>query len=177
MIKVLKILGAIILVLGLIFVFGSYFLPKKSRVERSIMVGVNDSVAYSYVLDFKKFNEWSPWFETDPTAKVQISGVEGEVGEKYAWFGKDVGEGNFEVTKLEPYSAIYQKLTFLTPFKATADNNFLFYQEGDSTKVTWFYEGENIGIFAKWMGLSMDRMIGNDYEKGLIKLKVNLEKK
>lgn len=113
----------------------------------------------------------------DPTAKTEIGGTKGAVGAKYEWVGKEVGDGNFEVNKLEPYTAIYQKLTFLTPFEAIAENNFNFEQKIDSVKVTWIYEGENTGIMNKWMGLMMDGMIGKDYEKGLSKLKSNLEKK
>ena len=174
--KFLKIVLAVIVVIALIIVLGSFFLPKNSRVERSVMVAATDSAAYVYVLDFSKFNDWSPWYEAEPTAKVVISGPKAAVGEKYAWLGEEVGEGNFVVTKLEPYTAIYQELTFITPFEAKAENNFKFEQQGDSTKVSWIYDGENKGIVDKWMGLMMDGMIGKDYKKGLNKLKANIEK-
>ncbi len=174
--KFIKILLSIIVIIALVIVVGSFFLPKNSRVERSVMVATADSVAYNYVLDFASFNDWSPWYEAEPTAKIVISGPNGEVGEKYAWVGKEVGEGNFVVTKLEPYSAIYQELTFIKPFEAKAENNFKFEQLGDSTKVSWIYDGVNKGIVDKWMGLMMDGMLGKDYEKGLNKLKVNIEK-
>lgn len=133
------------------------------------MIDVKDSVAYSYVTDFTKFNDWSPWYEMEPTAKTEISGNSGQVGAVYSWVGKEVGLGNFEITKLEPYTAIYQKLTFKEPFLAIAENNFIFNQQGDSTEVTWVYEGDNDGIMAKWMGLAMDGMMGKDFERGLEK--------
>lgn len=174
--KFLKILLSIIVVIALIIVLGSFFLPKTSRVERSIMVKTTDSVAYNYVLDFSKFNEWSPWYEMEPTAKTEISGTPGEVGATYSWEGKEVGTGNFIVKDLKPYEAINQQLNFKTPFESTAQNNFTFNQQADSVKVSWIYEGENKGIMEKWMGLMMDGMIGKDYEKGLLKLKNNLEK-
>lgn len=174
--KILKIILSTVVVLAIIIVAGSFFLPKNSKVERSIMIGVSDSLAYSYVSDFTKFNDWNPWYEMEPSAKTEIRGNLGQVGSVYSWVGKEVGVGDIEITKLEPYTAIYQKLTFKEPFPAIADNNFVFNHQGDSTKVTWIYEGENKGIINKWMGLTLDGMIGKDYEKGLSKMKANLEK-
>src|SRR6476659_9259066 len=172
--KFLKIALSIIVVIALIVVLGSFFLPKNSRVERSVMVATTDTAAYAYVLDFSKFNEWSPWYEMEPTAQIEVSGTQGEVGATYSWVGKEVVTGSFEVVKLDPYQSIDQKLTFLTPFEATAQNNFTFNQQADSVKVNWIYDGENKGIMDKWMGLMMDGMIGKDYQKGLNKLKANL---
>lgn len=174
--KVVKILLSIVVVIAIIIVAGSFFLPKKSKVERSIMIDVKDSLAYSYAADFSKFNDWSPWYEMEPTAKTEVKGAVGQVGAIYSWVGEEVGVGNFEITKLEPYTAIYQELTFEEPFVAIAENNFTFNQQGDSTKVTWIYEGDNDGIMAKWMGLAMDGMMGKDFERGLVKMKTNLEK-
>ena len=174
--KALKILLIIIVVLAIIVVVGSFFLPQRSKVERFAMIATSDSTAYNYVLDFSKFNEWSPWYEMEPTAKTNLSGITGEVGATYSWDWEEVGAGSFTIQKLEPYTAIYQKLTFLKPFESTAKNNFLFEKQGDSTKVTWVYDGENKGIVNKWMGLALDGMIGKDYERGLTKMKNNLEK-
>lgn len=58
--KVLKVIFYIVVVITIIIVVGSFFLPKTSRVERSVMVSTTDTVAYNYVLDFNRFNEWSP---------------------------------------------------------------------------------------------------------------------
>ena len=174
--KILKILVTIIVVIAIIVVVGSFFLPQRSKVERSTMIAATDTAVYNYVTDFSKFNEWSPWYEMEPTAKTKISSINGQVGAIYSWDGEEVGVGSFKIQKLEPYTAIYQELTFLKPFESTAQNNFLFEQNGDSTKVTWVYDGENKGIMYKWMGLALDGMIGKDYERGLSKMKTNLEK-
>jgi hypothetical protein len=174
--KAFRIIVSVIVVLAIIILGGSYFLPKNSIVERSIMIGANDSTVYSYVTDFSKFNEWSPWYEMEPTAKTEVSGNLGEVGASYAWEGEELGKGDFKITKLEPYIAVYEKLTFYTPFEAEAENNLFFKQVGDSTKVTWIYNGVNKGVFDKWMGLAMDKMMGKDWERGLNKMKANLEK-
>lgn len=174
--KILKVVLSVILALVIIVVLGSYLLPKKSKVERSILISVPDSVVYAYVADFSKFNEWSPYYEMEPAAKVNITGNLAQVGSVYAWDGEKLGKGSFELMRLDPYHGIYEKLSFYTPMEAVADNNFFFEPQGKATKVTWSYEGENNGIIARWMGLAMDSMLGKDFSRGLEKMKANLEK-
>jgi hypothetical protein len=174
--KVLKIIASVVISILLIIVIGSFFLPDTSRVERSINVGVKDSIAYNFIKDFSKFDEWNPWNEIDPNGKTYLEGNMGEVGSLYGWKGEEVGSGNMKVISLEPYSRIYQKLTFIEPWAGEADNDFTIQPLGDSTKITWIYEGKNNGILEKWMGLTLDDFIGKDYEKGLAKLKTKLEK-
>lgn len=174
--KFLKVLLIIILVLAIIVVVGSYFLPKQAKVERSVLINVPDSVAYAYVADFSKFNEWSPYYEMEPSAKVDITGNLSQVGSVYAWDGEKLGKGSFKLKELDPYHAVYEQLTFYTPMEAVADNNFFFEPQGNATQVTWVYEGENKGIIGRWMGLALDHMLGKDFSRGLDKMKANLEK-
>lgn len=173
--KVLKIIASIVILLALIIVIGSLFLPERSRVERSITIHVKDSIAYNYIKDFSKFDEWNPWNDLDTAGKTYVEGKMGEVGSLYGWKGDEVGSGNMKTITLEPYQKIHQKLTFVEPWAGEANNDFMISSMGDSTKVTWIYNGINNGIIDKWMGLTMDSFIGKDYEKGLAKLKTNLE--
>jgi len=174
--KALKILVLLIVFFAILIAGGGFFLPKRTIVRRSIMIAAKDSVIYTYVTDFTKFNEWSPWLEMEPSTKTMITGSIGQVGATYSWDGKELGSGNFKITNLAPYSAVYEKLTFSTPFKAEADNDLFFEQQGDSTKVTWIYDGENKGIIDKWRGLTLNKMMSKDWERGLQKLKANIEK-
>ena len=175
--KALKIVSVIIVLLAIIVIGGSFLLPKNAKVERSVMIGVADSTAYNYISDFSKFNEWSPWYEMEPSAKTNYQGKAGEIGTTYFWDGEELGKGNFRIVSVEPNKAIYQKLTFIKPFEEVADNNFLFEKVADSTKVTWVYQQENIGVLDKWMALGLDKMLGKDWERGLSKIKTNLESK
>lgn len=174
--KTLKIVITIIIVIALFIAIGSFFLPETSRVERTINVGVKDTIAYNYIKDFSKFDEWNPWNDLDLEGKTYFEGDVGEVGSLYGWKGDKVGEGNMKIISLEPHNKIHQKLTFIEPWTSEADNDFAIESLGDSTKVTWIYDGKNNGIIEKWMGLTIDGFIGEDYEKGLAKLKTNLEK-
>ena len=118
----------------------------------------------------------SPWHEAEPTAKYSISGTPNTPGYTYAWDGKEVGKGKFEIVKAEPYKALYQKLTFIKPWESSNEDNMFFENTPEGTKVTWTFADENKSTFDKWMSLMYDGMVGKDYQKGLDKLKIELEK-
>jgi hypothetical protein len=174
--KALKILVLLIVFFAVLILAGGFLLPKRTTIRRSIMIAAKDSIIYTYVTDFTKLNEWSPWLESEPSTKTIITGSLGKVGAIYSWEGNELGSGNFRITNLAPYSAVYQKITFYTPFKAEADNDLFFEQQGDSTKVTWIYDGENKGIIDKWRSLAFNKMMTKDWERGLQRLKANIEK-
>jgi hypothetical protein len=68
------------------------------------------------------------------------------------------------------------KLEFIKPFEATSTTEFAFTPEGGGTKVTWSMSGNN-NFIAKAMCLfvSMDKMVGGDFEKGLAQMKITAE--
>ena len=174
--KFLKIVLGIVITLLVIFFIGSLFISKNFSIERSIVIKVPDSVAYNYVADYTKFNIWSPWHEAEPNAKYSISGNPGAPGYTYSWDDKDVGKGKFEIVKAEPYKALYQKLSFIEPWASVNEDNMFFENTTEGTKVTWVFAGESQSAKDKWMSLMYDKMVGKDYQKGLEKLKAELEK-
>jgi len=174
--KFLKFFIGVIVVLLLIFFIGSFFISKQFSVERSVVVNAPDSVVYNYAADYSKFSEWSPWHEVEPDAKYSLSGTPGMPGYTYSWDGEEVGKGKFEIVKAEPYKALYQKLSFIEPWESINDDNLFFEPSGSGTKVTWVFAGESHSALDKWMSLMYDGMVGDDYEKGLNKLKTQLEK-
>jgi hypothetical protein len=75
-------------------------------------------------------------------------------------------------------SRVTIKLDFLRPFEAHNIAEFTLEPAGRSTLVTWVMTGPNLFI-GKVMSLfiSMDRMIGKDFESGLANLKTLAERK
>jgi carbon monoxide dehydrogenase subunit G len=72
-----------------------------------------------------------------------------------------------------------QDLHFLKPWESKAKVTFTTVAEGTGTKVTWAMDGDSGGFLGKAMGLvmSMDAMIGKDFEEGLQNLsRVTLER-
>jgi hypothetical protein len=175
--KFLKIFLGIIIAIVIIFFVGGVFLPKTYTLSRSTIIRCPDSVVYKNVADFYNFSQWNPWYKMDPSVKILISGNPGQPGHSYAWNGKKTGEGEMVIKHVEPLKSVEQELRFIKPFEGSADNKFTFEQVPEGTKVMWTMVGQNKSTFDKWMGLSMDMMMGKDFENGLKDLKEVSEKK
>ena len=67
-------------------------------------------------------------------------------------------------------------LRFLRPFRSQSTTAFTFEPEGGGTRVTWTMTGRNTPVM-RVMGvfLSMDKVIGPDFERGLASLRAESE--
>jgi uncharacterized protein YndB with AHSA1/START domain len=152
--------------------------PNEFRVERSVAIKAPPDKIYPLIADFHRWSDWSPWEKLDPAMKRTFSGPASGQGAVYEWVGNsDVGSGRMEITALTPPSKVEIKLDFITPFEGHDLTVFSLAPQGDQTKVTWTMSGPNLFI-SKVMGIfvSMDTMIGKDFEKGLSQMKAAAEK-
>lgn len=131
----------------------------------------------AYLADFKQWAAWSPWEEKDPAMQRTFSGASSGKGAIYGWEGnKNVGTGRMEILDVQPQK-VTVKLDFLAPFEAHNTAEYTMQPEGDSTKLTWAMFG-----LANYMSkvmttvMSMEKMVGPDFEAGLAKLKAAAEK-
>jgi hypothetical protein len=151
--------------------------PTEFRVQRSATISAPAPVVFSQVNDFHKWDAWSPYLKRDLAMKKTFEGAPAGVGAIYTWSGNpEVGEGRTMIIESRPGELIRIKLEFVRPFASTSTAEFVFKPEGERTVVTWALDGRN-GFPAKAMGLvmSMDRMIGDDFEKGLAQIKAIAE--
>ncbi|MCP3975739.1 MAG: hypothetical protein GY720_14735 [bacterium] len=67
-------------------------------------------------------------------------------------------------------------LEFLKPFKSSSVTGFVLRPEANGTNVIWTMTGNHTWM-SRIMGVfvSMDKMVGKDFEKGLAKLKSTSE--
>ncbi len=147
--------------------------PATYHVERSTVTAGSPSTVYVVLNDLHRFPEWSPWQKLDPAMKITHEGPPSGVGAKYSWAGnKDVGEGRMTITESTPDQSVVEKLEFLKPWASTCDVRFTIVPDGNGSKVTWAMDGTN-DMMAKVMSLfmSMDSMIGKDFDSGLANLK------
>jgi hypothetical protein len=171
--KILIAVAAILVVLVIVIATR----PSEFRVERSATVSAPAPVVFAQVNDFHKWEAWSPYVKRDPAMKKSFEGAPAGVGAIYTWSGNhEVGEGRTTIIESRPSELIRIKLEFVRPFAGTSTTAFTFRPEGDRTAVTWSLEGRN-RFPAKAMGLvmNMDRMIGDDFEKGLAQMKAIAE--
>jgi hypothetical protein len=166
-----RLLYVVVGLLVLLLVVG-LFLPTTAHVERSINTVASPDTVYEIVSGFKRFNEWSPWYDLDPQAKYTYSGPETGVGAKLAWASEQsgVGSGSQEIVAVEPGRSVTTKLDFGPQGQATSKLDIE--PEGSGSRVTWSFDTSFEGDFlGRYFGLLFDKWIGADYEKGLARLK------
>lgn len=147
--------------------------PDSFRVQRTEKIDALPEVVYAQLIDFHKWEAWSPWEKLDPTMTRTYGGAESGVGATYAWEGNsDVGAGTMEIIGADPFSRVQVKLDFIEPFEGHNQTVFTLVPNGASTDVTWMMEGPS-PYLTKVMTvfMSMDKMIGKDFESGLANLR------
>jgi hypothetical protein len=152
--------------------------PDTFRVQRSIRILVPAEKVFAFLVDFRRWSAWSPWEGRDPGMKRSLSGAQTGKGSVYEWSGNSkVGQGRMEIVEATAPSSMRVQLDFLKPFEAHNMAEFVLSPDGGSTDVTWAMYGPSPFI-SRLMGvfMSMDRMVGRDFEAGLASLKAAAEK-
>lgn len=170
---------ALVLVLFFIGILGMAAMqPDTFSVSRSLAIKAPPEKILGLVGDFRQWQSWSPWERLDPNMQRVHSGAPSGKGALYAWTGNDdVGAGKMEITELTPPSKVVIKLDFIKPFESSNITEFTLAPKGGQTEVTWTMSGP-MPFISKIMSvfISMDRLIGKDFEKGLANLKAVAEK-
>lgn len=171
--KLLKVALYAVLALVLAFVVGGLMLPRASHVERSITTDRPPAQVYAMLNSFKRFNEWSPWYEMEPEAMYTYSGPATGVGAAMAWEGKKVGSGSQRIVESVTDAKVVNALDF---GGSQAVATYALTPDGRGTRITWSLDSEHgNNLLSRWFGLLMERMVGPDFEHGLAKLKTVLE--
>ncbi len=149
--------------------------PDTFRVERSATINAPASTLYAILTDLRRGAEWSP-FEKGLTMSKSYSGPATGVGSAMEWSNsKEVGAGKFSIVDATP-SKITFNLVMLKPMKANNTVEYVLATQGHATVMTWKMYGPAT-LVTKVMSLfmSMDKMCGDQFEKGLRDLKVLAE--
>lgn len=177
--KALKIIGIIILTIILVIVLLGLVAPKDYHVERSIIIDASKELTFRHVQYWKYWTAWSPWAERDSTMVVTFEGVDGTKGSMYKWVGdpKNSGKGEMTNTGIEKNAQVNYHLFFIEPWESESDG-FMKVEDADGgTKATWGFYGKNSFPFnIVTLFMSMDKMMGPDFEQGLQLLKDVVEK-
>ena len=173
----LTFIGLVVLAIAAIFIL-ALTKPNTFRVERSITINASPEKIAALINDFHQWNAWSPWAKLDPTMKTTYSGPASGPGAVYEWEGSSkVGKGRMEILSVEPQKTSI-KLDFLKPFEGHNTADFVLEPQGSSTQVNWIMYGPLNLIPGKLMSVfnTMDKMIGRDFDKGLVSMKIAAER-
>jgi hypothetical protein len=152
--------------------------PDTFRVERATNIKAPPEKIFPLIDDLHNWNAWSPWEEVDPQMKRTYSGAASGKGSVYEWDGNSkAGKGRMEITDNASPSKVTIKLDFLKPFEGHNIAEFTLEMRNGSSHVTWAMHGPS-PFFSKVIQVfvSMDTMIGKQFEKGLANLKTIAEK-
>jgi hypothetical protein len=170
-----RLLIKILLVFALLIVIAAVFVavqPSDFRISRSAKISAPPAAVFPHVNDFHKWDAWSPWAKIDPAMKVAYEGPPEGVGSVYRWSGNnEVGEGVMKIIENRPNELVKIDLEFLKPFAAKNIAEFTFQPDGNQTNVTWTMTGQkNFVLKAVHLFMNMDKMLGDQFEKGLAQL-------
>jgi hypothetical protein len=150
------------------------------EVTRSTTIAADPARVHGLVNDLHRWTAWSPWEDLDPSLARTYAGPASGVGAHYAWRGnRKAGEGWMEITGSTP-ERVDLDLAFMKPFENASVVSFLITPAHDpagaGTEVTWRMSGELHGLMSVFgRVVSMDRLVGKDFEKGLARLKAAAE--
>ena len=169
----------IVLAVGVLGVLGlAASQPDRFTVARSVSIKASPDRLFPMVADFHRWTEWSPWEGLDPAMKRTHSGAPAGTGAVYQWEGNSkVGAGRMEVLAAQAPGKVSIKLDFIRPFEGHNTTDFSFVPQGEATLVSWVMTGP-MPFVSKLMQVfvSMDSLIGKDFEAGLAKMKAAAER-
>jgi uncharacterized protein YndB with AHSA1/START domain len=176
--KTIGIIAAVlVLAIAAILVYAA-FRPGTLHVQRTASIKASPETIFALINDFDQWAAWSPYEKKDPAMKRTRSGAPKGKGSVYAWDGdKNVGKGRMEIADAQPPAKVTINLDFEKPFEGHNTVVFTIEPKGDAVNVTWAMTGRS-NYIAKVIGIfiSMDKMIGRDFEAGLAGMKAVAEK-
>lgn len=180
----MKLLKKIVIVLAILIAIPlviALFVKKDYAVERTVVINKPKQEVFDYLKYLKNQDNFSKWASMDPQMKKTYRGTDATPGFVSAWESdnKDVGTGEQEIKKIIEGERIDYELRFIKPFESTEQAFITTTSVGDDqTKVTWGFNGHMkypMNIFMLFM--DFEKMIGDDFQTGLDKLKIIMEKK
>jgi len=172
----LKKIVLVALLIPIVLLLVSLFLPSRYRVERTMMIGTTPGAVFTQINTLKTWPEWTAWTVAKyPDMQTSCTGPEAGVGATYTWQGKSTGHSTLKITRSEPDKGIGYDLDFENG-KYLSSGAILLEPSGDAVKVTWSNEGDlGWNPVSRYFGLLMDRLMGPDFEECLRNLKRRFE--
>lgn len=174
LIKILIVAVLVVVAIAIVAAFQS----STYSVVRTAAVAAPPARVFAHTNDLRSYQTWNPFGKSDPAAKYTYEGPATGVGSVLRWSSTgQTGEGTMTNVESRPNELVRYRLVFIRPMAGAGDMAFTLQPQGNQTLVTWSMEGDK-AYLAKVMGLfmSMDKMIGGAFDRGLAELKTIVEK-
>ena len=170
--KVLKLIGLLAIVIVSIAGVG-LSIESEVHVDRVITIEAKPKKIMKHLIDFRKFNTWSPWTAYDSNCKYSYSEKQSKVGATYNWEGnEEVGVGSMEILEISR-TKVVMDLIYTAPWHSESVVYYVLGNSDNGTVVNWGYDGKM--SLLSTIFIDMDAVLGADYEKGLRSLKEMVE--
>lgn len=141
-------------------------------ITRSVYIDADTARVHALINDLRQWENWSPWEELDPAMEHLYAGPPSGVGMTHKWRGnKEAGEGVMEITSSTP-ERVDVAITFVEPWPAQNDVRLDIADAEEGSRVTWTMSGrQNLVGRLFYLAFRMDDRLGQDFERGLTRLK------
>ncbi|MFT3707514.1 MAG: SRPBCC family protein [Archangium sp.] len=138
MIKKFSIAVIAVVVLGAVV---ASVLPREWKVTRSIVINAPPAKIHPWLIDLKRWQDWSPWTRAiDPQLRNIYEGPQDGIGARWAWLGPTMGRGQIEIVDADPKRgiALDQKIE---SDEINSHARIEYADEAGATRVTWTDSG------------------------------------
>lgn len=156
----------------------SLLFPATQTLQRSLLVEHSPDRVWELLEDPPAWNRWSPWYERDPEMKITYTGAPRGSGARWTWSSDSEGSGTISIIN----ASVPRQLDYVVQFDipvaiGETQGQFILEPVNSGTNVTWQFKLEaGFNPLARWLGLFMDRMLGDDFKRGLNNIATTLEK-
>ncbi len=174
----MKFLKYLILLLLIVIIGTSIYiatLDGNYDIMRTRTIKAPVEVVFNEINDFRKWQNWGPWYELDSTIIASFPGLTSGVGASYTWTGKD-GDGTMKTISLIPNKELIQQIDFSTG--STPEVYWNLNNAAKGADVTWGMRGENsFGEKLYWLTQGgIEKNMTPMYDRGLELLEQHLLK-
>ena len=173
-----KVLGLIVVVI-FCFLAYAYFQPSEMYISREILIQAKPELIFPHINNSKRANDWMPWAESDPKLQMTYSGPEEGVGSTSSWSSEgSMGTGKAVIVESIPSQKVKTELIYTNPMSMTQMAEISLSPSTEGTLVKWSVSSKNSFVSRLFgMFINVEKMVGEEFEKGLKKLKAVLETK
>jgi hypothetical protein len=147
-------------------------LPAGYRVERVQRFARTADFMQAYLLDYPRWQDWSPWLLHDPQTELHFFGQAGQVGSGYGWQSQSIGQGEISTDAIKPGQSTALTLKFMKPFKSQAQVFFEFHEvakDPTACELRWVMDAK-VPLPMRPFVPMFEHMIGMDFDLGLARM-------
>lgn len=170
--KALRVILLSLLVLFIAYVIWMLFLPGEYRIQRSVGVHAQPSVAFRSLSDFRQWQEWNPWQEVDTTVQISLDSATSGPGGQMYFQGESI-EGSQQILSVQAPDTLSTEIA-IEGMPAATSQWILSPTDTGSTRIQWEMRGK-LSFFNRVLGLFLESHLGQPYTRALEKLAQKLD--